>query len=503
MDTPFRPAAVFGDRMVLGQHRPIRVFGEASDGACVTVELNGALAEALAMDGRFETALPSMPAGGPYTMTFREGASVCTFSDVWIGEVYLAGGQSNMELELKDAADGARLIADTDEPMIRYFNVPKQPWLDATALEAERAARWKTLAPGACGDISAVAYHFAMRMHAALGVAVGIIDCYWGGTSAAAWIDEATLRQFAEGAELLDNYAAAIQDKTEEQYAREVEAHDRAVEAWARQVDAGLAKQPPTPWPEMIEQIGLCPWNPPKGRKSGFRPGGLADTMVRRVAPYPLTGFIYYQGEEDTRHPWKYRALMSALIAFWRELFQDQGLPFVFAQLPMFRNSYEADDLHWAELRDAQAWTWRETRHTGMAVLIDCGELDNIHPTDKATPGDRFFREMMRVAFDDDTLGECPRALAAWRQGKDMVVRLNTPVAAEPKPALFELAGADGAFVPAQARVTEWEIRISADSITLPQQVRYAWVNYGQVNVFGVDGLPLAPFWLTNGACLN
>ena len=503
MDTQFRPAAVFGDRMVLGQQRPIRVFGDAPEAARVTVQMNGALVETRAMGNRFLAALPPMPAGGPYVMTVSDGATVYTFSDVWIGEVYLAGGQSNMELELKDAADGARLIAESDEPMIRYYNVPKQPWLDDAALEAERAARWKTLEPGAFGDISAVAYHFAMRMHAALGVAVGIIDCYWGGTSAAAWMDEPTLRQFAEGAELLDNYAKAIQDKTDEQYAREAQAHDLAMEAWTRQADAERAKHPPTPWPELIGRIGPCPWNPPVGRKSGFRPAGLANTMVRRVAPYPLTGAIYYQGEEDTRHPWKYRALMSALIAFWRQLFQDQGLPFVFAQLPMFRNSYEEDDLHWAELRDAQAWTWRETRHTGMAVLIDCGELDNIHPTDKATPGDRFFREMMRVAFDDDTPGECPRALAAWREGKDFVVRLNGPVTAKGKPALFELAGADGVFVSAQATVKEREIRICADFVTLPEQARYAWVNYGQVNVFGPDGLPLAPFWLTNGACLS
>lgn len=496
MDAAFRLAAVFGEHMVLGRNRPIPLFGEAVDGTTISALFLGRTATTVANNGTFLLTLPPMAAGGPYSLTVTGGQTTLHLSDVYIGEVYLAGGQSNMEMELQNADDGQRLIAKTDVPLLRFYNVPKLRWLDEESLAIERLSRWRVAKPGECAEMSAVAFHFAIQLQATLNVAVGVIDCYWGGTSAACWMDQPALRQTTAGTSLLDGYAARIAGKTDEQLEAEIIAHDLAVQAWDARVAACKAENPDMAWTEMIKQVGPCPWCPPEGRKSGYRPAGLVHTMVERVAPYPITGFIYYQGEEDVKHPDKYRSLMTTLITFWRNLFRDARLPFVFAQLPMFRNSYEADDHQWAALREAQEQTYRTTRDSGLAVLIDCGELDNIHPTEKKTVGERLCRQALKVAFGQNYGADSPFALYAYPEADTLVVALSAAVQSSGKPTLFEVAGADGVFYTAKAQIIEETLRLRAHEVPSPLQARYAWVNYGQVNVFDDHGLPLAPFWM-------
>lgn len=125
----FQPAAVFGDHMVLGRNRPIRVFGEATDGALLTASLSGNEAQAHAVNGRFVCTLPPMQASGPHTLTLSDGHTAFTFEDVYIGEVYLAGGQSNMEMKLRESLDGPRFAQQTDLPLMRYYNAPRNAYI--------------------------------------------------------------------------------------------------------------------------------------------------------------------------------------------------------------------------------------------------------------------------------------------------------------------------------------------------------------------------------------
>ncbi len=494
MSARFKPAAVFGDRMVLRRDRPALIFGEAAGKATINAEISGKCVKTTAREGRFELALPPMPAGGPYTLTLSAGETKITYTDVLFGEVYFAGGQSNMEWPLSAAADGPRLAAAANHPQIRYYNVPKQPVLNGKLLAAERKARWRALEPGLCGDMSAVAFHFATLLQAELNVPVGVIDCYWGGTSVACWLSEQALRGTAAGAALLTEFEAKVGGRSDAECEVDVRENEEALKRWERQVERARAEHPGADWHEIAARLDPCPWNPPASRRSGFRPSGLAETMVKRVAPYTLTGFLYYQGEEDTRHPGLYRPLMTALIAFWRDLFRDGALPFLFVQLPMFRNSNEADDRQWAVLREAQEQACMDTRNAGLAVMIDDGELDNIHPTEKKTVGLRLYYEALRVAYGRPDVPESPRALYAYREGEEMVIRLSAPVAAQGTPRLCELMGADGAFVSAEATVAGDTLRLRAPGVAEPLKARYAWVNYGVVNVFGENGLPLAPF---------
>ncbi len=496
MSRSFQPAAVFGDHMVLGRNRVIRIFGDAADGACVRAEMAGHAARATAAGGRFSVALPPMPAGGPYTLLVTDGLSAFTYSDVYVGEVYLAGGQSNMEMRLAAAKDGPLLARQTDLPLLRFYYAARNPWLDDAALANERRSRWQAATPGACAAMSAVAFHFASRLQKALGIAVGVVDANWGGTSAACWIPEAELARTAEGQAVLaerDQRAAGLTPAQQEEALAD---HEQGLNVWNSNIEATRRAEPGISMLLLFERFGPCPWNPPPFGRSPFRPAGLVETMLARLAPYPLTGFLYYQGEEDTRHPALYCALMTSLIQSWRALFRGDDLPFLFAQLPMFHNSYEPDTGNWAELRLAQARVQGAMRGCEMAVLIDCGELDEIHPTDKQPVGERLYRLALRHVYGQAIEADGPRAVCAAPDGGGLRVWLTAPVHSEDQPALFEVAGPDGVFCPADAALEGASVLLTSPRVAEPRSARYAWVNYGVVNIFGSGGLPLAQFLL-------
>lgn len=497
MSGTFRPAAVFGDHMVLCQKRPIAVFGTAMDGTNITAQLNGYSACATARGGRFSLSFPPMVAGGPYELTLSDSAVTLRYTGVLIGEVYLAGGQSNMEMELKDSLHGDTLTAESNQPQIRYYNVPKIAIDDELLLLAEQQTCWRTLTPGNGGEMSAVAYHFATRLQTELNVPVGIIDCYWGGTSIACWMDETALRATAEGTALLTEFNASVAGKTQAECDEDVRNHDEKMDRWNKSVDDLRTAHPELTWPEVASRIEPCPWNPPASRKSFFRPAGLSETMVKRVAPYTLTGVLYYQGEEDTKQSGLYLALMQSLIAFWRKLFHNPLLPFLFVQLPMYRSSSEEEDYHWPQLRQAQEIAHLATRNTGLAVTIDLGELDNIHPTDKQPVGERLYQQALKVVYRKTDVPESPRAQYAYRDGTNLVIALSAPVHSNGEAILFEIAGEQGVFVPAKAVLTHTHLRLSAPGVSQPEVARYAWKNYAVVSVFGENGLPLAPFILS------
>ena len=186
---------------------------------------------------------------------------------------------------------GPELIQTLDEPLIRYVNFPHNAWLDEHALKEERTMRWKPLAPGECGDVSAVACHFALNLRPELGVPIGIIGCNWGGTSVVCWMDEEALRQTTAGARLMDEFTQRVKDKSDAQYDAEMKAYDDTFQAWWKRVLRAQKENPGISWPEINETVGPGPWPQPEGRKSGFRPAGLAETMLKRIAPYTLTGF--------------------------------------------------------------------------------------------------------------------------------------------------------------------------------------------------------------------
>jgi len=496
-----KPSPLFTDGAVLCRGKEIRIFGEADEGTEVTAVLtdrNGVpLAEGRGQgrNGRFLARLCPQEAQTGCRLTLTDGRERFIAENIAVGEVFLAGGQSNMELELRNADEGPELIPVHSDPQLRFFNVPRCAFGDAGDTGFEQA-RWQAVVPGGGGSNSAAAYFFAAALRKRLGdVPVGIIGCYWGGTSVTCWLDRETLRTSTEGTRYLEEYAERTAGKTLEAYLQEEASFTAGMDRWNAQVEAYRQAHPGAAWKEISAACGPAPWCPPEGPGSPYRPGGLAKTMLEKVVPATLTGILYYQGEEDTEKTDRYDELMLLLIRRWRSLFRDAELPFLFVQLPMYIDFDAEDSFRWPAIRRAQAAARDAARNTGMVCLLDQGEYGNIHPTAKRPVGERLAGLAGAMLYGGGEVS--PRALDKSTRDGTLTVRLSAPVTVRGggEAALLEAAGEDGAFRPAKAEVLGDRLVLKAEGVKNPVRARYAWTDYSdRVNLFGENGLPLEPF---------
>ena len=500
MKTEFCTAPVFGNDMVLQSGKALPVWGSAEPGTAVDVAFSLPAGKVYTMrthadaSGRWRSKLPAMSADGPCTLTLQNGDKTLRYQNVWLGEVWLAGGQSNMELTLANSAGGQEAVADCTDPRLHFYAVPKV----SDPLKIPTAGRWRMVTPenAIAGELSAVAYYAARRLAQTLDVHVGILQCCWGGTYAHCWMPRELLRTFPEGQARIAWYDARMGSKSDAQFEAEMAAYQRRVDAWNDAIAARRTVDPDVSWSTLNREVGLFPWPPPAGRAGYQRPGNLYETMLRTVAGYAVRGFWYYQGEQDEEWPHDYQALLTALVRRWRADWSDSEgtLPFLLVQLPMYATSCQGA---WPVLREAQAQVAAQEPHVGLVALTDCGEEDNIHPTDKYTPGTRLALLALQTVYDQPVQGLSPNPTHCERKGALLTVRFaNADGALDLRSSKgFELAGPDGMFFPAQAERTDADT-ISLRSAAVPQPVfaRYEWYDYAPASLFGGSGLPAAPF---------
>ena len=547
-----RVAAVFSDHMVLQRETPVAVFGTAPAGGRVVVDLMDdqgvTVAQTMAVAqayGEHETEapwlaiLPALPASGPYTLRVSHETNRLEFADVMIGEVWLAGGQSNMELELHTSEHGDEAIAAADDPLLRFYNTPKAGRIDESA---EAASGWQVAVAPQVAGMSAVAYYFGARLRAQLGadMAVGIIDCYIGGTSITSWMSRATLISSDAGRPYVERYEAAIAGKTEEQMRAEADEWQTVFDRWNNNVAAMKEAHPGITQPQIDAEIGPCPWPPPVTPFSERRVSAPYEAMVRRVAPYTLRGFLWYQGEEDEAQCESYRELLGLLIEEWRTLWNLAGyaepavgyqadagaaaLPFIVVQLPQWIDGQVAargeDPRHWPVIRAAQLDASEMLNDVLLVCTMDCGEFDNIHPLDKTTVGTRIADMALRGVYGRaDVEAESPRVAGVtpapgaldvtFTNAQGLHWRGTTPdtmrAAAGATGARavgesgFEIAGADGVYVDAGARILPGDgervtVRVEAPQVDSPTAVRYAWKSWGPAPLFNGAELPALPY---------
>ena len=486
--------------MVLQREKPITVWGDGKDGRKVTVTLAGHSASATVKNGKWRVTLPPMPAASGLTMTVRSGAVVRTFRDIAIGEVWLCGGQSNMEFEIRNEKNGKTLLQSlTPECGVRFYAVPKQRMFDENFDRNERQSCWMTASAEHSAAWSAVGLYYALELAKRLGVTVGLIGCNWGGTSASAWVSRDILEQDPLLQPYLDDYANATAGKTEAELNAAFDDYLVKQEAyWTKRTQLSEAH------PEMTEAekeaiLGRDFYPGPMGPKNELRPCGLYETMLQRVCPYTLRGFLFYQGETDCGRASAYTHLLTGMIGCWRRDWNDPALPFLNVQLPCYHEPTDPRNCSWAELRDAQYAVYRNLRNTGLAVILDCGDPDDLHPADKAPVGHRLVLQALHTVYHK--LPACKTDAPAYRacyvSGKSLTVLIDGAddgFLLNGEPEGFALAGADGVYHPARAQFGRGQITLTADGVTSPVSASYAWENNPAAHVFGMNGLPLAPF---------
>lgn len=496
-----RCSSVFSDHCVLQQGKPIRIWGDAPDKITITVHLNNQRVQTTSHHGKWSVELPPMKAGGPYVLKIYDSdkLAVC-FEDIMIGEVWLAGGQSNMEYKLEQDADAKEAFAQALKSKVRFFHVPQQAFKGEDFDRIEQDNHWMLPSDENLKIWSAVGFYFADKLSQVLDVTVGIIGCNWGGTSACAWQDKESLLSHKDTRIYWEEYEELIQRQNPEEYEKEREDYFAWQADWQPRMDAFYAKNPTATWEEAQAEVGICRWPGPMGPKHEFRPCGLYETMLQRVVPYTLGGVIYYQGESDEHRPYTYYHLFKNMIQVWRRDFQDKELPFLCVQLPI--HHYLSDTVmdKWCPIRQAQMQLHREGIVTGIAVALDQGEYNNIHPVHKKEVGRRLALQALFHVYqalpETEAYGPVFRKYAI--NENQMLLEFDYADAgfhaATDTLSGFELAGEDGIFHPAQASIHGHTIELICPAVPVPRQARYFWTDYADVTLFGANGLPVAPF---------
>ena len=204
-----------------------------------------------------------------------------------------------------------------------------------------------------------------------LGVTVGIIGCNWGGTSASCWMSREFLGQQLCLSSYLEEYDSIVAKQDEAEYLKEWEEYLVYQAEFDKNVGNYYATSPNPTWDEAIRLFGENKYPGPVGPRNEHRPCGLYETMVSRIAPYTLAGFLYYQGEEDDHKPYTYYELLSTLVKQWRHDWKDDTLPFMLVQLPIFQGEGEPDYQNWPFIREAQMKLYNTVKNTGIAVILD------------------------------------------------------------------------------------------------------------------------------------
>ncbi|HEY3627982.1 MAG TPA: sialate O-acetylesterase [Terracidiphilus sp.] len=467
---------IISDHMVIQRDLPVHVWGRATPGEQVSVifrdETRVVTANGL---GRWNAYLKPGSAGGPFEMTVKASngnAPSIVIHDVLVGDLWVASGQSNMEFEMRKASTAATDLPNAGNPRIRLLMVKKRA-ADYPQDDVDTEG-WGLSTPETAKDFSAVAWYFAREVEQKEHVPVGVIDSTWGGTVAESWVrltalgeDPALNPLFASRGNMLDKAADS-----------EAEIKDQR-----RQQDEAKAAGRPVP---------QFPWHPPL---ASWGPGLLWNGMIAPLTPLPIRGALWYQGESNSaleRFP-IYNRIMRALIEDWRRQWGVGAFPFLYVQISNFKSTPRED---WASLRQQQVDTLG-LRNTAMAVTIDIGNPDDVHPTNKVDVGHRLALAARALSYGEDVNFWGPMfrqaapeggSIRAWfDHGKGMTARAGEATG-------FEVAGADGKFSPAAAKIEGETVVASSPDVPSPLYVRYGWANSPQCNLFNREGLPASPF---------
>ena len=433
---------ILSDHMVLQCDRSISIWGWADPEEHVTVSLSHSSAHTrTGSDGRWQVQLGKLPAGGPHQMRVQ-GDNELLVEDVWLGEVWICSGQSNMEWTVKRSGNAEQEIASADHSMIRTIKAPHhtstEPQEDLTGGE------WVVCSPETVADFSAVGYFFGRELHRKLDVPVGLVNLSWGGTLCEAWTSREALAANDEFSAILERTDANQDSSTP---------HRGAV---------------------------------------------LFNTTVAPVVPCRIRGAIWYQGESNVSRAAQYAELFPTMIADWRTRWGQGEFPFLFVQLAPFRYGNQHPQ-NCAELWDSQLQTFRTVRNTGMVVTTDITLLQDIHPTNKVDVGRRLALWALADTYGQQVVASGP--VYRSMEIEDDTVRLQFDYAeqglrsADGKPLKeFTVAAANGYFLPADATIDGDTVLVRSAAVKNPVAARFAFYDSAQPNLVNASGLPASPF---------
>ncbi|MCK5766356.1 MAG: chitobiase/beta-hexosaminidase C-terminal domain-containing protein [Bacteroidales bacterium] len=435
--------AIFSDNMVLQQEFACPVWGWAKPGERITVKSSwdkNAITTVAGHTGNWNLKLSTPKAGGPYFVTINAD----TLHNVMIGEVWICSGQSNMQWALSQTDSTGQEIENADYPDIRLFYVARD---NADEPKKDCYGKWEVCSPESAATFSAVAYYFGKELYTELGGPVGLIHTSWGGSTAQAWINYPVLQSTPEGRYYIEKYKEKINN--------------------------------------------YIPGILPRNHQS---PSGLYNAMLHPLIPYSIRGAIWYQGESNTSEHYMYRDLMETMISSWREEWGQEDFPFYYVQLAPF--DYNTP-LIGAALRDAQRKSL-DIPNTGMAVTMDIGNPDDIHPLNKKDVGKRLAAWALNKDYGKDIIYSGPLYNGFEIEGAGIRIFFDHVMSGlgsnGEELSHFEIAGEDKVFYPARAAIEGKSVLVKSPDVADPVAVRYAFHNCDEPNISNKEGFPASTF---------
>ncbi|MCH2208766.1 MAG: sialate O-acetylesterase [Lentisphaerales bacterium] len=511
-------SSLFQDGAVFQQNAKIPVWGWAPSGTAVSVKFKGQEKSGKADNsGKWMIHLDAVKASVEASeMTITVGTESKTIKDILIGEVWICGGQSNMDFKLSMLVGNARdskhqplaeyikkEIASANDPFLRQIKVPRK--VSAFKEIDNFEAQWEKAVPNVVQNFTATGYFFAKELRKKLNVPVGLVNCNWGGTRVEPWIP---MSQF-QTSESLKSYYTKETDIIKEQSAKWntekiKERYNKQLADWQEKAKKAKAagKKPPRK-----------PRMPQKPDTSNRVPSTLYNAMMHTVVPYAVKGAIWYQGESNAGHvPNLYREHFGALIEGWRQAWGQDKFYFYWCQLAQFKpiNENPIGEDGWVTVCNNQRLTL-ELPDTGMAVLNDVGEAKDIHPKNKMDAGKRLSLWAFKQAYGQELVYSGPLYKSSEIKGNKVIVKFDSvgeglmvgkkniyhPTVESNEPLKrFQICGADGQWKWADAQITGKDtVEVSHKEISAPEEVRYAWApNAEGANLYNKSGLPASLF---------
>lgn len=432
--------ACFTDNMVLQRNSIVKIWGWAITNEEIKLTASWTdetFTTKTNSNGRWAIEVPTTEAGGPYTINIK-GYDEVTLNNVMLGEVWLCSGQSNMEWTPNAGLDNAKAeIAAADYPNIRLFTVNK---MASEYPQLDLKGKWQVCTPETMKHFSAVAYFFAQRLKDELkNVPIGVINSSWGGTAAEVWIPKPY-----------------------------IELSPALTEA---------SKKAP-------QESEWCP----------TEPGSTYNAMIHPLVGYEIAGVLWYQGESNCGSD-VYNKTLGGLVDAWRTLWNND-FPFYYVQIAPFK--YEGGDYQGVGVRDAQRKMLDEVPNTDMVVISDVSTIEDIHPQNKKPVGVRLGNIALKKVYGKNMgLVDSPLFESAKADGNNVTVSFKYDDGlyfTDKKSEMFELAGEDGTFYPATAKIKGNKVIVKSSKVKKPVQIRYAWHNTAQADLFNKAKLPASSF---------
>jgi len=464
---PLELASPFTEHMVLQRDMEVPVWGWGTPGQKIEVSVDGKHARTTAKpDGSWMATLPPVEAGGPYTFTVSSGSETIAFEDVLAGEVWICSGQSNMQFG-RAGMDGAkRMLKEAAGRPLRSMNVMQ----DVSLAPRKRCkGAWK-----ASPSASAVAFAFSLHLQMGLGkVPVGVIVTSWGSSSIEGWMPLDMTSQLPHFKKAMATFEKNDKTKVVQLI------KDRADgKKWPRQKNIYLRT----------------------------RPNILYNAMLHPLIPYASRGMVWYQGEANAKNVESMLRYGNSLKLWTQRLRKAWGRDDFYMDAVMLPRFARTADQKAPDDPTAQSWAWfrnsqlelLELPHTGVAVTVDLGAPNNIHPHDKEPVGKRLALLALHDVNGKDVAARGPTLDRAEPRGSSLRVsfdRANGLATTDGKaPRSFWLAGTDGQWAPAEARIDGEAVVLMSPKVPQPKFVRYAFVAVPDVNLVNGAKLPAVPF---------